>query len=81
MGLAGASDDDTQPSELGMVRADRRVPSGSRDDTDRVDVTTISPMSPGATGSPMLGLTIFRIRSSLTVTLSRAGVSKVSLAK
>ena len=39
-------------------------------------MTTISPTSPSATGSPVPGLTISRIRSSLTIMPSRAGVSK-----
>src|SRR6478736_32728 len=39
------------------------------------EVTTISPTSPGATGSPVPGLTISRIRSSFTTMPSRASVS------
>ena len=43
------------------------------------EVTTISPTSPGATGSPVPGRTISRIRSSLTTMPSCAGVSNATM--
>src|SRR5271168_3294901 len=42
-------------------------------------MTRIAPTSPSATGSPVPGLTISRIKSSLTTMPTRAGVSNATM--